>query len=597
VTRDYAGSEVAPDARFGAAVAALRRGNADAAARRLRALADEAPANLHRPQALLLLARLDLDAKRYDAARRGFEDLLDGPGAADAGAQTRRQAETGLIDTLLALGEDDAAASRLTALLSGLPAGDPQRYRAQLTLGHCRYRQKAYEAALSAYREAARSPDTSVAAEGDYWAGNAALALNRPADAAARFQQVVARSPQSAIAPRAALKAAEARTAAKQHREAAAAYRAVVQKYPGSKEADAAQAALAGLLDAVNDPAALAAAVNGAAATPEEQIRGRLRLARLHVAAKRYPAAVTLLEAALRGTPRPAGARAAEANYLLGLAREGQGKAAPAAAAFSAAVEKAPPSAPWLDDARSRMAWLYLDLKQPARAQAAAEAVLARRGSAADTAGGEDVTAAASVSQARLALLQAYLDQKRWDAALGVCDALTAAADPAPETEATVLFTRAWVREQQGRPDEARALWERLAAEHGRSRYAAQALVRLGDADLKAKRYDAARERYAAAVTDHPQSPLRAEARFKLGSALYHLDRFPEAAREFDGVVATAGANDYLPEALYWAGLALDKAGDKRGAIERLSRLVRRFPKHGRVAGARVRLAALKAVA
>ena len=160
-----------------------------------------------------------------------------------------------------------------------------------------------------------------------------------------------------------------------------------------------------------------------------------------------------------------------------------------------------------------------------------------------------------------------------------------------------MLFTRAWVREQQGRPDEARALWERLAAEHGRSRYAAEALVRLGDADLKAKRYDAARERYAAAVTDHPQSPLRAEARFKLGSALYHLDRFPEAAREFDGVVATAGANDYLPEALYWAGLALDKAGDKRGAIERLSRLVRRFPKHGRVAGARVRLAALKAVA
>ena len=91
--------------------------------------------------------------------------------------------------------------------------------------------------------------------------------------------------------------------------------------------------------------------------------------------------------------------------------------------------------------------------------------------------------------------------------------------------------------------------------------------------------------------------PLAPEARFKLGSALYNLNRAPEAAIEFDAVSIDKLAGDYAPESLYWAGVAMDKSGKKEDAIQRLSRLVEKYPMHARIANAKIRLAVLKAVA
>ena len=51
-----------------------------------------------------------------------------------------------------------------------------------------------------------------------------------------------------------------------------------------------------------------------------------------------------------------------------------------------------------------------------------------------------------------------------------------------------------------------------------------------------------------------------------------------------------------IPESLYWAGLAQDKAGKKESAIAHLTRLTTEFPKNKRVEKAKIRLAALKAV-
>ncbi len=93
-----------------------------------------------------------------------------------------------------------------------------------------------------------------------------------------------------------------------------------------------------------------------------------------------------------------------------------------------------------------------------------------------------------------------------------------------------------------------------------------------------------------------PQSPVAPEARFKLGTALYNLNRYPEASGEWDAVAGNKKAARTCPRRFYWAGLALDKAGKKPDAIQRLSRLVSEYPTHRRVANAKIRLAALKAV-
>jgi TolA-binding protein len=575
VTREYPKSEFIDSAYYGAGLAAARQGKAEVARQYLKTVVERYPKSGDRPQAALVLAQLDVDAKRYREARPQLEALLRD---AAAPAETKQAAEESLTTVLLELQDYAAATSRLEAVIGRLPAADPQRFRAQLSLGHCRYRQKQYPQALSAYLEAAKSTEGDVAGEGHYWAGNASLALNRPTDAAAQFDRLLARFPKHALAARAQLKEGDALLAAKQGEAASTAYRTVIEKFPQAPEAAEAKKALAGLLDAVSDPAQLAAALKNA--PPAERARGNLRLARLYLTGKKFSEAEAPLQEVLKSKPEPA--VTAEAQYLLGLAQEAQSRPAPAAVALAEAVKLAP-TAEWAGDAQGRLAWLYLELKQAVNAERAANAALAAK------------PAAEAERQARLALIQAEIDQQKWDLALDGCKSLLA-TNPPKETIATLLYTQAWVNEKREKPDEALPLWERLVAEYPKSDYTAEAFLHLGDARFRAEKWEEAKDRYNALLTGFSQSPLAGEARFKLGSTLFQLERYPEAAAEWDRASADKTAGDYVPEALYWAGVALDKAGKKEDALQRLTRLVTQFPKHMRVANAKVRLAALKAV-
>lgn len=538
VTQSYGQSPWADGAHLGAGLSTLRQGKTDAARRHLRTLVDRFPQSPDRPQAQLVLAQLDLDAKRWNEARAGFEAVLQTKGRR---GEVQTAAEEGLVRALLALKDYNGAAERLQTALGRLPAADPQRPRVQLTLGHSRYGLKQYELALTAYDEAAKSSDNAVAAEASYWAGNAAQALNRSGEAAARWTIVVTR-----------------------HKQAA--------------QAAAAQSALRALVDQATDPGALQAALRSAPS--EDRARITLRLARLFLDQKQYVRAQAPLTALLQAKPQPK--IAGEAQYLLGLACEGDAKPDKALAAFAEAARLGSTEA-WTSDAQTRLAWLQVEKKRPAQAEQSARAALAAK------------PGAPIEQQARLALLQALLDQQKWDAARTESQTLLA-GNPSSEVQATVLFAQAWASDKQNRPTEALALWERLAAEHPNSGYAAEALVRSGDARLKAQNYEAAREKYATVLSGFAQNALAAEARFKLGTALFHLNRFDEASTEWDKVTTDKTAGSYAPEALYWTGVALDKAGKKADAIERLDRLVVQHPAHARVANAKIRLAALKAV-
>jgi len=560
---------------YGGGLAAARQGKADIARQRLRVVVDRYPKSLDRPQAMLVLGQLDLEAKRYAEARMQLEAVIREPSAPP---ETKVSAETGLITALLELEEYTAATSRLEAVIGRLAANDPQRARAHLSLGHCRYRQKQYEPALTAYIEAAKATEGEVAGEAHYWAGNSALALNRNTDASTQFGKVISRFPKHALAARAQLKSGDALLAAKQADAAATAYRVVIDKYPQAPEANDAKKALAGLFDGVTDPVQLAAALKNAA--PPERARGTLRLARIFLSGKKYADAEAPLNELIKTKPEVA--VAAEAQYLLGLAHEAQSRPAPAAAALGEAIRQAP-KAEWAGDAQGRLAWLYLDLKQAPNAEKAATAALTGK-----------LTPEAE-RQARLALIQAQIDQEKWDVALEGCRALLATNPPA-ETVATVLYTQAWMSEKREKPEEALPLWERLVAEHPKSDYVPEALLHIADGRFRAEQYAEARDKYSALLTMFPQSGSSVEARYKLGSTLYNLDKLPEAVAEWDRVSADKMAGDYIAEALYWAGTALEKIGKKEDALLRMTRVVTQFPKHQRAAAAKVRVAALKAV-
>lgn len=542
ITREMKRSDLIDSAYYGAGLAAQRQGKTQEARQRFQIVVDRYPKSEDRTNALLGLAQLDVNEKRWPQARAELEALLAG---GSLSAETRAAAEDSLIETLLELQDYAAATPSLEAAMSRLPANDPNRFRAQLSLGTARYRQKQYDRALPAYLEAAKSTEEPVASQGLYWAANAQLALSHSSEAADLFQKLATRYPNSELAKKAQARAGEAR---------------------------------ADVVNSITDPAQLAAALKTLPAA--ERGPAAIRLARLYLQQKRYAeAAAPLVDILKSNPPAPVGP---EANYLLGVAYDGLGKDAQAEAALSSAIRSAA-DATWLSDAQSRLAWLYVSLKQPDKAEAAANAAL----------GGK--LEADAQQQTRLALLQAYLDQKKWDQALDSSKALLQ-GNPPPDTVATVLFTQAWVAEKRAMPEESLPLWERIAKEFPKSQYAADALLRVGDARMKAEKWDEARDSYTALIANFPKSPLVFEARYKLGSTLYNSGKPAEAATEFDTVANDKASGEYAPESLYWAGVALDKAGKKPEAIQRLTKLVAQYPTHARVANAKIRLAALKAV-
>lgn len=527
VVGKYPGSEAAADATFGAGLSALKLGRTDEAHQHLRAVVDRYPKSENRPQALLLLGQLDLNAKQYGPARDEFQTALSATGA---DADTKQAAEDGLVNTLLKLGDYPGATTRLQSILAHLPAGDPQRFPVELTLGRCLYSQKQYAPAQAAYSAAAKSPDAKVAAQGLYWSANCALALGHSAEAAALFASVASRFPKSELAAKARAKAGDVK-----------------------------------------------------AAVREDSAAGVLRQARLDLDAKKYAPAGAALTALL--TTAPPADVSAEAHYLLGLADQGLGKTGPAVLALTAALPGGA-GTDWLPDAHIQLAWLNIERKQPAAAEKAARAALALSS--------KPGYSPAVEQQARLALVQADLDQQKWDDALAGCRTLSA-ANPPPDVMATVLFTQAWVSEKQGHPDAALPLWSRLASEFGGSAYASQALLHLGDASFRAQKFDEAQARYANLLARYPQSADVPPARLGLGNALYSLGKYDGAAAAFDALAADKSASDLRPEALYWAGASWEKAGKKTAAVQRLSRLVSQYPASARVAKAKVRLAYLKA--
>src|SRR5262249_39746725 len=132
------------------------QGKSDAARVKLQVFVQQYPKSDDRVQAVLVLADIDFDAKRFKEARAGYEQVLkDVKGS----AEIEKNAEDGLVRTMLELGDHQGAAPRLDAALAKTPATDPQHFAIALSLGHCRYHLKQYDQALTAYNESAKSKD------------------------------------------------------------------------------------------------------------------------------------------------------------------------------------------------------------------------------------------------------------------------------------------------------------------------------------------------------------------------------------------------------------------------------------------------------
>src|SRR5262249_49456491 len=150
-----------------------------------------------------------------------------------------------------------------------------------------------------------------------------------------------------------------------------------------------------------------------------------------------------------------------------------------------------------------------LDLKKPADAEKAGLAALA---------GKPDTQ---SERQTRLALVQAYGEQQKWDQVLENCKSILS-GNPGADTAVNLVYTQAWATEKKGQADDALPFWDRITSEFPKSEYAAEGLLKLGDARMKNNKLEEARDKYATLITNFPKNQFALEAHFKLGSTLFN---------------------------------------------------------------------------
>ncbi|MBV9773428.1 MAG: transglycosylase SLT domain-containing protein [Gemmatimonadetes bacterium] len=130
--------------------------------------------------------------------------------------------------------------------------------------------------------------------------------------------------------------------------------------------------------------------------------------------------------------------------------------------------------------------------------------------------------------------------------------------------EAAVLAGR--TARRQGNDAAARALWEDAARRFPREPWAAEALAALGDLERETGNAAAARERYRAAVATGIHSQAASDAALRLAGMSLLAGDAPTALRDLDAFTAGRPRDALTAPALYWAGRARLRTGEKEAA-------------------------------
>ena len=179
------------------------------------------------------------------------------------------------------------------------------------------------------------------------------------------------------------------------------------------------------------------------------------------------------------------------------------------------------------------------------------------------------------VQRSRLTIEEVYLALERDD--LEGAEQLLArarrGADAALVGEAAFFIGEA--RFEQG-DDEGAIAHYRLAAE-ARSPVRADALYKLGYAQLRTRDLGGAEASFRRLVEEHAESELVGEARFLLAETHFRRERWADAAQALERLVREAPDHEVVPKALFRLGLALGHLERWPAAEEVLGKLAREY--------------------
>lgn len=566
----------AKSALFRAGEAAYLGGNGERAAKQLAAFLDAHPDDELAAYALPYLGRLSLDSKQYDEAEKRFRAALDkfpnGP--------LVDESRFGLARTHEQQGDHAAAEEGFAAIAArrDSPIADVAQFR----LGLVRYTRGDYASAEKSFAELnATFARSKLAGKADYWRALAIKAQQRFDEAARLLVDAAERDPQSPLAANLRYHAGDALLAAGKTDAAIAEFDRVLADHATSPLADDAllgktQATLA------RDPAAveaLAEAWKQHAESPLARVARRLQ-AQASIDRRQYDAAIEQLEVlsaeAVAGDDAAATAEQQTAAYLLAVALHGAGKYEEALAQFETLDHVADESLKRAGELGRASCLVRLERYQ--QAKPILEANLA-----AQPAGPDAATCLAELAFCHAGLGQFDDARKRYD------EYAQASAD-----QATMLSTTHRLAEMAyrgGRRDWAAALFAILAREGNPAEYVARGLSGQAWCQFTGDDLTGSAATFLRLVERFPTDPLAAEGAFVRGKALEKLGDYDPALLMYRTVIDNFPDAPETPGAILAAGELHERLKQRADAERYYRQFLERFPQDAKTDAALYQLA------
>jgi TolA-binding protein len=361
------------------------------------------------------------------------------------------------------------------------------------------FRDRHYAQAAAEYERFLKTnPPPAQAAEARFGLANALLFLGKYPAARKQFEDFLDQAPEHTNAPTALFRVGETAYLMGDLPAARKALESFTADHPGHRLQETAWPYLGDVCRRLGD---LPAARRAYEQALTDHVQGRL-VDRARYGLGQTLAALKETEAALKVFEELASGGSADwsdkARFRVGQIQAEAGHFAEAVAAFEA-LERDHPRSPLVPEARLRRAEALARLGQHAEAEALLRPLLAD-------------ASPTLVTQAAYALGVAQLERGQTAEGLATLDAAYRRFPRAPLAPA-LLFQTAEAALRQGKPNDARARFLKLAETYPKDPWADDALYQAARLALQAHDFNAAKTQAAALVTRFPDSPLRAEAR------------------------------------------------------------------------------------
>jgi TolA-binding protein len=433
----------------------------------------------------------------------------------------------------------------------------PDATTARYALAICRYRLNEFEPAIALLDEVVRDEKFKQRDEALAVLGHSHLARREYEPALAAFDWLLADSPTSKQAEAASLNRAQVLYLAGKKPAAVEAARRFVDIFPQSAERATGMYFLALSQYGLNDPAEAGktlAKLLESHADSRHALDARLLLGQCLEAAGKLDEAAEQYQDFIDAAPA---ARKPDGQYSLGVALFKAGKHDEAARELARLTSDAPHDNPYAGPARLQLGLVQLAAGKTGDARRTLQQVVAK-----DPARWDD---------ARYALAQCDIADKRFDSARAILDELSRAEPPRANLP-QVLLDRAVCAAELGKHDEAVAELESFLARYGDAPQAAEAAYRQAYSLHRVGKYDQSRalSRRVAAMKDNPFAPPAAELD---AENLFLSEKYDEAAGEFQRLAQAAEDEDRRLRFELRRGQCAYFSGDYAGAAKLLEPL------------------------